>query len=332
MKGVDAPAAAKPGSPAAGRLAWLWRPRTGGLILFGLILLVLPAFLPNRFYTSVAVLAGINALAVVGLNLLVGYAGQVSLGHAGFFGLGAYACGVLPTHLGVPPLLAPVIGVAVVVALAFAVGRPILRLKGHYLAMATLGLGILVWLLVANERELTGGPDGMQVERLVLFGERLRRPEVWYWIVAGFLFAGVWVALNLVDSPTGRALRALHDSEVAARVNGVDVARYKLLAFVISAVYAAIAGALNALYAGLITPDLAGFLRSVEFITMVVLGGMGSVFGSIVGAAVLTSLPQFLTAFHEYEQLALGLILMACMIFLPHGIVPTLAARLGGRR
>ncbi|HEX6016453.1 MAG TPA: branched-chain amino acid ABC transporter permease [Geminicoccaceae bacterium] len=320
-------------SSAAGRrLGWLWQPRTGGLILLGLILLLLPLALPNRFYVSVAVLVGINALVAVGLNLLVGYAGQISLGHAGFFGLGAYACGILPAHLGVPPLLAPVIGIVVVAGIAFVVGRPILRLKGHYLAMATLGLGILVSLLIGNERELTGGPDGMQVERLVIFGTRLRQAEVWYWIVAVFLFLGVWVALNLMDSPTGRALRALHDSEVGAQVNGVDVAAYKLLVFVISAIYAALAGALNALYAGLITPDLAGFLRSVEFLTMVVLGGMGTIFGSLVGAAILTSLPQFLTALHEYEQIVLGLILMACMILLPKGIVPTLAQRLGRAR
>jgi branched-chain amino acid transport system permease protein len=332
MGASTVPAAASRNAAPGRRPGWPWRPRTGGLVVLGLILLLLPLVLPNRFYVSVAVLIGINALAAVGLNLLVGYAGQISLGHAGFFGLGAYACGLLPTHLGVPPLLAPLIGVAVVAGLAFAVGRPILRLKGHYLAMATLGFGILVSLLIGNERELTGGPDGMQVERLVLFGARLRQPGVWYWIVAAFLFLGVWVALNIVDSPTGRALRALHDSEVGARVNGVDVASYKLLVFVVSAVYAALAGALNALYAGLITPDLAGFLRSVEFLTMVVLGGMGSTFGAVVGAAALTSLPQFLTAFHEYEQLVLGLVLMACMIFLPQGIVPTLAQRLGRAR
>lgn len=327
---MSAQVVATPPSSArsGGRLGWLWQPRTGGLILLALVLLLLPLFLPNRFYLSVAVLVGINALAVVGLNLLIGYAGQISLGHAGFFGLGAYACGVLPAHLGVPPLLAPVIGIVVVAGLAFLVGRPILRLKGHYLAMATLGLGILVSLLISNERALTGGPDGMQVERLVIFGVRLRQADMWYWIVAAFLFLGVWVALNLVDSPTGRALRALHDSEVGARVNGVNVADYKLLVFVISAVYAALAGSLNALYAGLITPDLSGFLRSVEFVTMVVLGGMGSTFGALIGAAVLTSLPQFLTALHEYEQIVLGLILMACMIFLPRGIVPTLAQRL----
>jgi branched-chain amino acid transport system permease protein len=122
-------------------------------------------------------------------------------------------------------------------------------------------------------------------------------------------------------------LRALHDSEVAAAVNGVDVARQKLVVFVISAVYAAVAGSLNALYAGFITPDVAGFLHSIELVTMVVLGGMGSVFGGLVGAAVLTALPQFLTALHEYEHAVLGLVLVACMIFLRDGLVPTLAER-----
>lgn len=316
-----------PVSPPRSRLAGLLRPRIGGLILLALILLLLPLVLPNRFYLGVAVTIGINALAVVGLNLLIGYAGQISLGHAGFFGLGAYACGVLPAILGVHPLVAALLGILLVAAIAYLVGRPILRLKGHYLAMATLGLGILVWLTIGNERELTGGPDGMQVERLVLFGERLRGPEIWYWIVAACLFLGVWVALNLVDSPTGRALRALHDSEIGARAIGVDVASYKLLAFVLSAIYAGIAGALMALFAGLITPDLAGFLRSIEFVTMAVLGGLGSTFGALIGAAVLTCLPQFLTVFHDYEQVVLGLILMGGMIFLPAGIVPTLGRR-----
>lgn len=321
--------AAIPAAPPRGRLLGLFQPRIGGLILLAVVLVTLPWILPNRFYLGVAVTVGINALAVVGLNLLLGHAGQISLGHAGFFGLGAYACGVLPATFGLHPLLAALLGVLAVVVIAFVVGRPILRLKGHYLAMATLGLGILVWLAIGNERQLTGGPDGMQVERLVLFGERLRGPEIWYWIVAACLFLGVWIALNLVDSPTGRALRALHDREIGAQVIGVDVASYKLLAFVVSAVYAGVAGALMALFAGLVTPDLASFLRSIEFVTMAVLGGLGSTFGALVGAAVLTCLPQFLTAFHEYEQVALGLILMGGMIFLPAGIVPSLGRHLG---
>jgi branched-chain amino acid transport system permease protein len=130
----------------------------------------------------------------------------------------------------------------------------------------------------------------------------------------------------------GRALRALHDSEVAAQVNGIDVARYKLMIFVVSAVYAAVAGAMSALYAGFITPTTASFLHSIEFVTMVVLGGMASTFGGIIGAAVLTALPQFLTVFHEYEHALLGLILMACMIFLRRGLLPSLLDLLQRRR
>ena len=310
----------------------LLRPRTGGLLALALVIAVLPLFLPNRFYYDVAILVGINALAVVGLNLLIGYAGQISLGHAGFVGLGAYASAVLPAHAGVPPILAPPIGALLVAALAFVIGRPILRLRGHYLAMATLGMGILIFMVIANERAFTGGPDGMAVARLELLGWRVRGAEAWYWITGAALLLGVGLALNLIDSPTGRALRALHDSEVAAQVNGIDVARYKLLAFVVSSVYASLAGSMLALYAGFVTPDVASFLHSIELVTMVVLGGMGSTFGAVVGAAVLTALPQFLTVFQEYENATLGLILMACMIFLRRGLLPSLLDLVGRGR
>jgi branched-chain amino acid transport system permease protein len=138
--------------------------------------------------------------------------------------------------------------------------------------------------------------------------------------------AGAVLALNLIDSPTGRALRAIHDSEVAARVLGIDVAGKKLTVFVVSAVYASVAGSLLALLNGHITPEVSGFLRSIELVAMVVLGGMGSVAGSLVGAALLVVLPQTLTFLHDYEQMVLGLIVMGVMIFLRAGIVPTLAA------
>jgi branched-chain amino acid transport system permease protein len=310
----------------------LWQPRSGGLLAFAAIMMVLPFLLPNRFYFDVVILVGINALVVVGLNLLIGYAGQISLGHAGFFGLGAYASAVLPEHFAVPPLAAMVIGAVFVGLLAFGVGRPILRLKGHYLAVATLGMGLLIFMLLNNEQDLTGGPDGMVVQRLSILGYKLRGAQTWYWIVAGVLFLGTWLALNLIESPTGRALRALHDSEVAAQVNGIDIARYKLTIFVISAVFASLAGSLSAHYAGFITPDSAGFLRSIELVTMVVLGGMGSTFGGIIGAAVLTALPQFLTVFHEYEHAMLGLVMMVCMIFLRNGLLPSFRQALQRRR
>ncbi len=313
-------------------MAALRQPRTGGLLVLAAIIAVLPFLLPNAYYFDVVILVGINALVVVGLNLLIGYAGQISLGHAGFFGLGAYASAVLPARFDIPPLAALVLGAIGVGLLAVVIGRPILRLKGHYLAVATLGMGLLIFMLLSNEQDLTGGPDGMAVQRLTILGYKLHGVHTWYWIVGGALLTGTWLALNLIDSPTGRALRALHDSEIAAQVNGVDVVRHKLTVFVISAVFASLAGSLSAHYSGFITPNSAGFLHSIELVTMVVLGGMGSTFGGIVGAAVLTALPQFLTVFHEYEHAALGLIMMVCMIYLRDGLLPSLRQRLHWRR
>jgi branched-chain amino acid transport system permease protein len=301
------------------------------LILIALVL-VLPLAFPSAYYYRIAALVYIFALAVVGLNLLMGFAGQVSLGHAGFLGIGAYAVAILPTHLGVPSWLSVFVGAALSGLIAFAVGKPILRLKGHYLAVATLGFGLLVAIVLTNEAAWTGGPDGMTVPGLTLFGWRARGSVNWYWISAATFVVGFLLAGNLMHSPTGRALQAIHDSEVAASVLGVDVAAKKLVIFTISAVYASVAGSLLALFNGLVTPDLAGFIRSIELVAMVVLGGMGSIVGSLVGAAVLVVLPQALTLFHEYEQALLGLIVMVFMIFLRHGIVPSLASAFAGQK
>jgi branched-chain amino acid transport system permease protein len=280
----------------------------------------------------VAALVFIFALAVVGLNLLMGFAGQVSLGHAGFLGIGAYAVAVLPTHFAVPSWASVFIGAIVSGMIAFAVGRPILRLKGHYLAVATLGFGLLVAIGLTNEAAWTGGPDGMSVPGLTLFGWRARGSITWYWISAATFVLGFFLARNLMNSPTGRALQAIHDSEIAASMLGVDVAAKKLAIFTISAVYASVAGSMLALFNGLATPDLASFLRSIELVAMVVLGGMGSIVGSLIGAAVLVVLPQALTLFHEYEQALLGLIVMVFMIFLRRGIVPSLVSAFAGPR
>jgi branched-chain amino acid transport system permease protein len=297
---------------------------TGLIILIGLVL-------PSGYYFRVGALVCISALAVVGLNLLLGYAGQVSLGHAGFVGIGAYAVAVLPTHYNVPIPVALLAGAVFSCLLALSIGRPILRLKGHFLAVATLGFGVLIAMVITNEVRWTGGPDGMTVKRLEIWGERIRSPQAWYWIAGFTLVLGIAIAQNLLNSPTGRALRALHDSEVAARVAGVDIARMKETVFAISAVYASVAGSYLALLNGHITPDAAGFLHSVELVTMVVLGGMGSLIGSVVGAAVLVILPQVLTVFHEYEHLMLGCFIILIMIFLRDGIVPTLSRRITER-
>ena len=306
-------------------MRWLARGYATVLAVAALVAL-LPLVLPSPFYFRIAALTFIFALAVLGLNLLMGFAGQVSLGHAGFFGIGAYAVAVAPTHWGVPSWAALLAGAASSGLIAYLVGRPILKLKGHYLAVATLGMGLLIAMVFTNEARLTGGPDGMPVPRLNLFGWTVRGSVTWYWVAGVSLVIAAWLAANLVESPTGRAFRAVHDSEVAAGVLGIDVARYKLIAFVLSAVYAAIAGAYLALFDGLVTPATAGFLRSIEFVTMAVLGGLGSILGSIVGAGILVILPQLLTVFHDYEHVVLGAIMIGFMIFLRAGIVPSLAA------
>ena len=300
-----------------------------GLYLVIAILLLLPFVLPNSFYLDLAIRMAINAVIVLGLNLLIGFAGQISLGHAGFLGIGTYASAVLPTHFGWHPLLAMGAGAATTGILAALVARPIFKLKGNYLAMATLGLGIIINIALRNEAQWTGGPDGMPVPGMGLFGFELASDKHWYWVVALLLSVSVWASLNLIDSPFGRALRALHGSEVAAQVVGVDIVRYKVAIFVLSAVFASLMGSVTAHYVGFVSPNFADFFHSIELVTMVVIGGMASVYGSLVGAVLLTALPQALATFEGWETVVFGAILMLSMIFLPKGLVPTLAAKFG---
>ena len=307
-------------------------PRTGGLLALALVLAILPLFLPNTFYFEVAVKALLNAMVCVGLNLLIGYAGQISLGHAGFLGIGAYASAILTATYGWPPLAAMGIGAGAAGALAFLVARPVLKLKGHYLAMATLGLGIIIAIVINSEADLTGGPDGMSLGGLSLFGLKVKGEKAWYALVAILLLVAVWLALNLIQSPIGRALRAIHSSEVGAQVVGVDTTRYKVLIFTLSAILASVSGSLWAHYSGFVSPTGVGFIKSIELVTMVVLGGMASTYGAVVGAAVLTVLPELLTALHDYEHMVFGGIMMLTMIFMPKGLVPTVAAAFAGRK
>ncbi len=301
---------------------------TLGLLLLAVVLLCLPLILPNSFYFDVATRMAINAVIAIGLNLLIGYTGQISLGHAGFFGLGAYASAILTSRYGWPSALAMVAAAIGVAALALLVARPVLRLKGHYLAMATLGLGIIIMIVLTNEAALTGGPDGMAVPAFVVFGWAVSGEKSWYAVCAALLLLMAWAATNLINAPGGRALQAIHGSEIAAFAVGVDVTAMKVRVFVLSAIVASVMGSLSAHYVGFVTPGMAGFHHSIELVTMVVLGGMASVFGSIVGAVVLTLLPQLLSTLEGWETVAFGMVLMASMIFLPKGVVPTLRSRL----
>ena len=203
------------------------------------------------------------------------------------------------------------------------------KLTDQALASQTSALAHSLKGLYGNEAQWTGGPDGMPVPAMGLFGFELTNDKQWYWVVAILLSVSVWASLNLIDSPFGRALRALHGSEVASQVVGVDVVRYKVAIFVLSAVLASLMGSVTAHYVGFVSPNFADFFHSIELVTMVVIGGMASVYGSLVGAVLLTALPQALATFEGWETVVFGAILMGAMIFLPKGLVPTLAAKFG---
>lgn len=312
-------------------MRWM-TPRSGGLALLLALVLALPLVLVNNYWYEVAIQIALNAIVCVGLNLLIGYAGQISLGHADFFGIGAYGTAVLSVHYGLPPALAMLSTNLGVALLAMLVGRPILRLKGNYLAMATLGMGVIISIIIGTEDKFTGGPDGMSVPALSLFGQALAGEHLWYWLMAFTLVAVVALALNLIESPIGRALRALNGSEVGARVCGIDATRAKVGIFVLSAVFASFAGSLMAHYSGFITPGKASFFHSIELVAMVVFGGMSSTFGAVIGAAALTLLPQLLTVLKEYEMVVFGAVMVITMIFFPRGFLPSLMLLLGRLR
>jgi branched-chain amino acid transport system permease protein len=299
-----------------------------GLAVLALLLVALPLSGPGSFVLDLATRIGFTAVVVIGLNLLFGYAGQVSLGHAAFFGLGGYASAILTTHFGWSPVTAMAVGAVAVGVLAFAIARPILRLAGYHLAMATLSLAFIVTIVCTNEKRWTGGYDGMPVPPFTFFGWTLEGEKPWYAVAAVCLLLVTWGATNLARSPAGRALQAIRGSEIAARLSGIEVARAKTRVFVLSAVMASAMGSLMAHQAGFITPSATGLARSVEFLMMVVLGGMASIYGSIVGAALVMLLPQVLHAFGAWETLIMGLILTGTLIFMRDGIVPTLRLRM----
>lgn len=306
-------------------------PTTRAFVITLTLVIIGALIFPSSYYFRVGSLVWINTISVTGIVILLGYVGLVSLGHAGFFAIGAYAVAILPGY-GVPALLAVICGAAIAAVLALLIGRPILKLSGYYLAIATLGLGMLIWMVISKEAWLTGGPDGMAVTGFnprtlfQLVGLSVKSAEAWYWVTGLVMIVGIVLAVNLGNSPWGRALRAVHDSDVAAASLGVDVARAKVVAFAVSAVYAAIAGALMALANGYITPDAGSFMHSVEMVTMAVLGGAGTVYGAIVGALILTALPQVLTVLADYEHLVLGAVMVLTMVLMRHGLVPAVTA------
>ncbi len=291
-------------------------------LFFAVFILLVPIFLKGSYFLNVLVFIGINTLLAVALNLLLGYAGQISLGHAAFFGLGAYISGILTTRFPIDPWLALIIAAVCAAALALMIGFPILKLKGHYLAMATLGFGIIIYIFFNETVDWTGGPSGLsgipnlRLGPLVFDNDRNNYYLVWI-VTLGFML----LSINLSQSRIGRALRAISDSEVAARVMGVNARILKVQIFAVSAFVSAIAGGLYAYTVTFISPASFGFNFSVELVTMVIIGGLGSIYGSFLGAAILTVLPEFLRVFRDFDIVIYGLMLILITIFMPKGLI-----------
>ncbi len=303
--------------------------RLAGFAIFAAVCLLLPVIFPDNYYVTVVGLTiFLNITLAVSLNLLMGYAGQISLGHAAFFGLGAYSSAILTIKYGLNPWLAMILGAVLVICLSYVLSRPILRLKGHYLAMATLGLGIIVHIFFVQADELTGGPDGITgLPTLSLFGVAIDSDIKWYFVLCSYMLLSVLFSLNIADSRAGRALSAVHGSEIAAQMMGIDTAKVKSHIFVFSALMAALAGSLFAHQQDFVSPESFSFFFSIELVTMVVLGGLGSTFGAVLGAFILSILPEVLIVFEDFEVLVFGLILMVIMIFLPEGLFVSLKNR-----
>jgi branched-chain amino acid transport system permease protein len=299
-------------------------------LVVAVIIALLPLYLPNNYQVSILIFIALHTILTIGLSLLMGYAGQISLGHAVFYGMGGYATGILAARFGVPPPLAMLIAAIFTGIIAFIVAIPILRLRGNYLAMGTLGLNVIFVLFLTQQTDWTGGPNGLGGIPKLSVGDFVVKSDVQMYYVAWFAALAILaVSLNIVNSRFGRALRAIHSSQIAAEMVGVDAAHYKTAVFTLSAMYASIAGSLYVFWIGLISPSVVGINLSVELVVMVAIGGLASVWGAIFGAAAVTLLtevlrnvlPQLLRgASGEQEIIAFGLILMIVMITLPEGL------------
>ncbi|MDB5604626.1 MAG: amino acid/amide transporter rane protein 2, family, amino acid/amide transporter [Bradyrhizobium sp.] len=285
---------------------------------------LLPLF-GSDYLRFVAILILINTIAATGVNLSMGYCGLVSVGHAGFVALGAYVAAFCINHLTDNVVVALIASALTAGSAGLIIGLPTLRLNSLYIAMVTFGFGQAINLIAVNWIEVTGGPNGLQVNVPSLFGQELSNTALYLTTVV-LCAVSIWVARSTSRSRLGRSFLAIKESEIAAQSMGIGIARYKTIAFGMSAVLGGVAGALYALASGYVNPDAFVFQISVLLVTMCVAGGLGTVAGPIVGAIILTILPEFLRPFAEYKELFSGLILLAFLVLMPRGIVPLVDA------
>ncbi|MFZ2448505.1 MAG: branched-chain amino acid ABC transporter ATP-binding protein/permease [Syntrophobacteraceae bacterium] len=297
------------------------------LLAFAAAMMVLPVFFRNDYFYLFFNILALNAIVVLGLNLLIGSTGQVSLGHAAFYGLGAYISAIASTTFHIPLPLSLCLALGLVALASFLLALPTLRLEGHYLVMATLGFNIIVSILFGQLEGLTGGPSGfpgipkLHVGPWTVSTDR----EFYYFIWTSFLIIFA-LTLNLTGSRVGRALMAIHEKELTAKTLAIPTYGYKVATFVLSAVYAGFAGFCYAHYITFISPKTFDIFYSVQVVTMVAVGGMGSLWGGLAGTALLTSLPELLHQLEDLQVLLYGLILMAVLVACPKGLFPALAA------
>ncbi len=296
-------------------------------LLFALFIYLLPTLLAGSYWIHVLVIIGTYVIAASGVDLVVGFAGQLSLCQAAFFALGAYASAILTTTYHVDPLLALLAGMVFTGCVAYLVGAPVLRLKGYYLAIATLGFGLIIQSCLVTLAQYTGGPDGFRdIVPLRMAGYVFKTDAQYYYPIWTVAMLILLFTRNLVRSKVGRALLALRADDVAASAMGVDIGRYKVQAFVLSAMYASLAGSLYAHSNRFISPQMADLSGSVEMIIMAVLGGIRTVFGVLIGAAIMKSLPELLESFMDYQVVVTGAILIALLLYMPQGLIGVVRA------
>lgn len=293
-------------------------------VLAGAILLlvaVVPVVYPQPFVLTLLVFIGIYIIVCTGLSLIFGYAGQLSLTQAAFYGIGAYASAILTTRYGAPFWVGLGAACALPGLVAWALGAPILRLRHFYLAMATLAFSEIMAVLFIQEVTITGGPTGItHIPAPSLFGLRIDTTTEFYYLVWILCIAVVAFSYNLIRSKYGRALRAIAENEVAASAMGVDVPAMMSLMFVLSAIFAGMAGSLYAHYVTFVSPDTFSVALSIMLVIMVAVGGVNSLWGAVLGAIFITVLPSMLGGYRQYAMLVYGLILVLALMFMPNGI------------
>jgi branched-chain amino acid transport system permease protein len=292
-----------------------------GVFILLAIVAVFPLFTKSAYYINIMVFIGIYTLLALGLTLLLGYAGQVSLGQAGFYGIGAYVSGILTVKLGMSPWAALPIAIGITAVLAFFIGSSTLHLRGLYLAMATLGVGIIFHILFVELKDVTGGAIGlMDIPPLSLAGIKLDTDVKFYFFVWTIVLFTYFSITNLVNSRVGRAMRAIQGDEMASDCMGVDSFKYKNKVFILSAVLASLGGFLYAHYINYLNPSVFDFTFSVHFLVMTIVGGRENIWGALYGASALTLLQEYLRRYEDLYVMIYGLIIVGVLIFFNEGI------------